>query len=62
MARKLLIASGLVGFSLALATGGALANGANFAVPGSGITGNDTGCIFPDSPDVAISYQQIAGD
>ena len=37
----------------ALATGSvALSNGGRFAGPGIGITGNDTGGIFPYSPDV----------
>ncbi|HEX4408670.1 MAG TPA: hypothetical protein VH206_07860 [Xanthobacteraceae bacterium] len=58
MARKLLVAFGLV----LAAAGSALANGANFAGPGPGITGNDTGGIFPYSPDVAASYRQVAED
>jgi hypothetical protein len=33
---------------------------AQFAGPGPGITGNDTGGIFPYSPDVEGIYQQIA--
>ena len=58
MLRKVLIALGVV-----LATGGiALSNGGRFAGPGTGITGNDTGGIFPYSPDVEASYQQIAAD
>jgi hypothetical protein len=66
MNRKLLIALGLV---LALGIGaqtgiitGAMATGGGFAGPGPGITGNDTGGIFPYSPDVEGSYQQIAED
>jgi hypothetical protein len=62
MAGKILIALSLV---LAASTGiasDALANGAGFAGPGTGITGNDTGGIFPYTPDVAADYQQIAGD
>jgi hypothetical protein len=56
MVRKLLMALGVV-----LASGGAaFAFGANFAGPGSGLTGNDTGGIFPYSPAVEGSYQQIA--
>jgi hypothetical protein len=33
---------------------------ANFAGPGRGVTGNDTGGIFPYTPDVEGIYQQIA--
>jgi hypothetical protein len=33
---------------------------AGFAGPGRGVTGNDTGGIFPYSPDVEGIYQQIA--
>ena len=40
----------------------ALAWGAEFAGPGPGVTGNDTGGIFPYSPDVEPVYHQIAGD
>ena len=45
-------------------TGGseALARGAEFAGPGPGVTGNDTGGIFPYTPDVETVYQQIAED
>jgi hypothetical protein len=56
MYRKLLIAVGVV---LATATG-TMASGGGFAGPGPGITGNDTGGIFPYSPDVEGNYQQIA--
>jgi len=56
MRRKLLIALGLVLAS----TAGALAWGSNFVGPGSGVTGNDTGGIFPYSPAVEGIYQQIA--
>ncbi len=56
MHRKLLIA-----FGLAVAvTSGALASGAGFAGPGRGVTGNDTGGIFPYSPEVETVYQNIA--
>jgi hypothetical protein len=58
MYRKLLIALGVV-----VVTGThVLASGAEFAGPGPGITGNDTGGIFPYSPDVEGVYQQIAED
>ena len=56
MVRNLLMALGVV---LALG-GGALASGAEFAGPGPGITGNDTGGIFPYSPAVEADYRQIA--
>ena len=42
------------------AAGAAVASGGRFAGPGTGITGNDTGGIFPYSPDVESSYEQIA--
>ena len=56
MWRKLLMALGIV---LAAASA-AMASGAEFTGPGPGITGNDTGGIFPYSPAVAGLYQQIA--
>ena len=56
MWRKLVIALAVV----AAAGGGALADGANFAGPGPGVTGNDTGGIFPYSPAVEGNYKQIA--
>jgi hypothetical protein len=40
----------------------ALAFGAEFAGPGPGVTGNDTGGIFPYSPGVEPIYRQIAAD
>jgi hypothetical protein len=66
MSRKLLIALGL-----ALAIGGAaivpgalasraMASGAEFSGPGPGVTGNDTGGIFPYSPAVEGIYKDIA--
>jgi hypothetical protein len=58
MYRKLLIALGV----LLTASTGALAWGAGFAGPGRGVTGNDTGGIFPYSPSVEGVYQQIAED
>jgi hypothetical protein len=48
--------------ALALSGGGASAAGAAFAGPGRGVTGNDTGGIFPYTPDVEKIYQQIAAD
>jgi hypothetical protein len=57
MLRKLLITLGFV-----LTAGGALANGGYFAGPGPGITGNDTGGIFPYTPAIATSYQEVAAD
>jgi hypothetical protein len=53
----------LVALTLVLtlcAVGAAAANG--LLVPGSGITGNDTGGILPYTPDVATTYKQIASD
>ena len=38
----------------------ALANGGEFAGPGPGVTGNDTGGIFPYSPAVEGIYREIA--
>ena len=58
MSRKLLIALGIV---LASSTA-VFAIGGTFTGPGYWITGNDTGGIFPYSPDVETSYQQIATD
>ncbi len=56
MDRKILIALGIV---LAASTA-ALATGAEFAGPGPGITGNNTGGIFPYSPADEGSFQHIA--
>ncbi len=50
------IAAGLAG------SAGVLASGAEFAGPGPAVTGNDTGGIFPYSPNVEPIYQQIAAD
>jgi len=60
MYRKLFISLGIVLGVVVAGGGGALASGANFAGPGPGITGNDTGGIFPYSPDIEANYQQIA--
>jgi len=46
----------------ALTCGAAGAALAAFAGPGPGITGNDTGGIFPYSPAVEGIYRQIAAD
>jgi hypothetical protein len=62
MVRRLTIA---IAVSAAVGLGGsgaALAIGAEFAGPGPAVTGNDTGGIFPYSPDVQPIYHQIAGD
>jgi hypothetical protein len=57
----------LIALGVVIATGtaagawsGAPSSGAEFAGPGPGITGNDTGGIFPYSPAVDGLYQQIA--
>jgi hypothetical protein len=62
MFRKVLIALGVVLVASSVTCGIAFSNGGRFAGPGIGITGNDTGGIFPYSPDVEASYQQIAED
>jgi len=62
LVRNVVIALGVI---LAAGLGGstgALAWGAEFAGPGPGVTGNDTGGIFPYSPDVEPVYHQIAYD
>ena len=56
MKRKILIALGIV----LAASAAALASGAEFTGPGPGITGNDTGGIFPYSPADEGSFQLIA--
>jgi hypothetical protein len=50
--------------ALALVSTVSVGNGAaaEFAGPGRGITGNDTGGIFPYTPDVERVYQRIAAD
>ncbi len=62
MLRKVVIALGVVLAAGTLTCGIAQSNGGRFAGPGIGITGNDTGGIFPYSPDVEAIYQQIAAD
>lgn len=59
MNRKLWMALG-VAMTVSLSASGAWAWGAGFAGPGPGVTGNDTGGIFPYSPNVENSYQEIA--
>ncbi len=60
MVRKLLIAFGTAALFAGAATTGAWAFGSDFAGPGSGITGNNTGGIFPYRPALPGEYQQIA--
>lgn len=55
MSVKLWLALGIV---LAATTGATTA--AEFAGPGPGVTGNDTGGIFPYSPAVEGNYKEIA--
>jgi hypothetical protein len=65
MLRKVLIAFGVLSVAggIILASGQmALSSGGRFAGPGTGITGNDTGGIFPYTPDVEQAYEQIASD
>jgi hypothetical protein len=60
--RKILIALAAIAAGALGGSGAALALGAEFAGPGPAVTGNDTGGIFPYSPDVQPIYHQIAGD
>ena len=64
MVRKLLIAFGAAALFAAAANTGAvtqaMAFGADFAGPGPGITGNNTGGIFPYRPGLQGDYQQVA--
>ncbi len=60
MHRKLLVAFGLAMIVSMAVSSAALASGAEFAGPGPGVTGNDTGGIFPYSPGVETVYQDIA--
>jgi hypothetical protein len=64
MNRKLLMALAVALAGAAAVTTGvdttAMASGAEFTGPGPGVTGNDTGGIFPYSPGVEGIYQQIA--
>jgi hypothetical protein len=47
---------------LAISASAAVADGAMFAGPGRGVTGNDTGGIFPYTPDIQGIYVRIAVD
>jgi hypothetical protein len=63
MVRKIVIT--LILSAAAVVLGGnaaAWAIGGEFAGPGPAVTGNDTGGIFPYSPNVEPIYRQIAGD
>ena len=60
MYRKLLIATAVVLAASAAATVTAMAWGSSFAGPGPGITGNNTGGIFPYRPAPRATYDQIA--
>src|ERR1700747_1016756 len=65
LVQKLAVAVAVIAAGALVATlrgGAALALGAEFAGPGPAVTGNDTGGIFPYSPDVEPIYHQIAGD
>jgi hypothetical protein len=62
MVPKLVIALALIAASALGGSATALALGGEFAGPGPKVTGNDTGGIFPYSPDVEPIYHQIAGD
>jgi hypothetical protein len=48
--------------ALAMSAGAAAGSGAEFAGPGRGVTGNDTGGIFPYTPDISTIYVRIAAD
>jgi hypothetical protein len=63
MYRKLLSALAVTAACVTIASGAdttAMARGAEFTGPGPGVTGNNTGGIFPYSPAVDGIYQQIA--
>jgi hypothetical protein len=64
--RRTMVIAAVLGTALSLdATGVALATWAGPASPAGprpGITGNDTGGIFPYSPDLEGSYETIARD
>jgi len=62
MVRKLMIALAVIAVGALGGGTAALALGTEFAGPGPAVTGNDTGGIFPYSPDVEPIYHQIAGD
>jgi hypothetical protein len=60
--RKVVIALTVIAVVSLCGSAAALALGAEFAGPGPAVTGNDTGGIFPYSPDVEPIYHQVAGD
>ncbi len=60
MYRKFLIAFGAAALFAAASDTGAWAFGAEFGGPGPGITGNNTGGIFPYRPALPGDYQEIA--
>jgi hypothetical protein len=60
MYRKLLIATAAVLAGSVAATITAMATGSDFAGPGPGITGNNTGGIFPYRPAPRATYDLIA--
>ena len=62
LVRKSLIALTVIAAGALGGSAAALALGAEFAGPGPAVTGNDTGGVFPYSPDVEPVYHQIAGD
>jgi hypothetical protein len=62
MVRKHVIALAVIAGAGFGGSAAALALGAEFAGPGPAVTGNDTGGIFPYSPNVEPIYHQIAGD
>jgi hypothetical protein len=62
MIRNVVIALAVMATAALAGSGAALAWGAEFAGPGPAVTGNDTGGIFPYSPDVVPIYRQIAAD
>ena len=62
MFRKLIIALAVIAAGTLGGSAAALALGALFAGPGPAVTGNDTGGIFPYTPNVDAVYQQIAED
>jgi hypothetical protein len=62
MIRNAVIALTVMTAAALAGSSGALAWGAEFAGPGPAVTGNDTGGIFPYSPDVEPIYRQIAAD
>jgi hypothetical protein len=58
--RKFLVALSVIAVAGFAAGSGVFASGALFTGPGPGVTGNDTGGIFPYSPAVEGTYEQIA--